>query len=155
MEFGHIGKHCSEPSCRTLDFLPFTCSGCGNVYCLDHRTAKAHNCSHKITEDERKLHTCPLCDTPLTILKDQDINEIVELHIQRGCKSEQEERRASKKCSVKGCKTIELVPIVCQGCQKQFCLKHRFDVEHNCPRLQKNQSNMKQIGPFKVPIKVK
>ncbi|XP_072169250.1 AN1-type zinc finger protein 1-like [Diadema setosum] len=41
----NIGQHCSVSTCNQLDFLPFVCSGCSGVYCLDHKSQDAHNCS--------------------------------------------------------------------------------------------------------------
>lgn len=35
-----IGKHCHE--CRHLDFLPFTCNKCGELFCGEHRLE--HTC---------------------------------------------------------------------------------------------------------------
>ena len=38
-----IGKHCNK--CQKLDFLPFTCDFCRQVFCEDHRTQIAHQCT--------------------------------------------------------------------------------------------------------------
>lgn len=32
MEFPDLGKHCNEPTCKKLDFLPVKCDACGNIY---------------------------------------------------------------------------------------------------------------------------
>ncbi|KAL5022860.1 hypothetical protein ScPMuIL_002015 [Solemya velum] len=44
-EFPTIGKHCSIKSCQRLDFLPFECDGCLNIYCADHKTKDSHDCT--------------------------------------------------------------------------------------------------------------
>lgn len=42
-EFG--AKLCSYPGCRQHDFLPFTCSACGRVFCQEHRViGSGHGC---------------------------------------------------------------------------------------------------------------
>lgn len=48
-----IGDHCSF--CNDLDFLPFTCDGCGNIFCQNHRKPDGHNCSHKLKKQEQSL----------------------------------------------------------------------------------------------------
>lgn len=39
------GQLCSEERCHCVDFLPFECSLCGNVYCLEHRSRFTHSCT--------------------------------------------------------------------------------------------------------------
>ena len=41
-----IGDRCALQNCSQLDFLPFVCNGCKRTYCLDHRGASAHDCTH-------------------------------------------------------------------------------------------------------------
>jgi hypothetical protein len=38
------GRVCAEERCNCVDFLPFECSLCGKVYCLDHRSRFSHSC---------------------------------------------------------------------------------------------------------------
>ena len=45
MELPHLGKHCSEKSCRQLDFLPMKCDACSEIFCKDHLQYDDHNCS--------------------------------------------------------------------------------------------------------------
>lgn len=42
-EFG--AKLCSNPGCLQHDFLPFTCSACSRVFCLQHFAISAHACA--------------------------------------------------------------------------------------------------------------
>lgn len=51
----NIGKHCHY--CRQLDFLPFTCSECGDVFCSDHRTPDAHRCSRALVKNNNTSTT--------------------------------------------------------------------------------------------------
>lgn len=44
MEFPDIGERCSWPPCQTLDFLPFTCAYCNQVFCKDHFNQFKHEC---------------------------------------------------------------------------------------------------------------
>ena len=32
-----IGTHCDFMGCNQLDFLPFSCSSCGSMFCGEHR----------------------------------------------------------------------------------------------------------------------
>ncbi|XP_033626264.1 AN1-type zinc finger protein 1-like [Asterias rubens] len=51
-----IGKHCSVKTCKQLDFLPFQCSACSGIFCLDHRSLDNHNCSQvNITHEYNPL----------------------------------------------------------------------------------------------------
>jgi hypothetical protein len=36
------------------------------------------------------------------------------------------------KCSVKGCKQKELMPLLCSDCGLNHCLKHRHSADHDC-----------------------
>ncbi|XP_076064828.1 AN1-type zinc finger protein 1-like [Oratosquilla oratoria] len=38
-------------------------------------------------------------------------------------------------CEMPDCKDGELVPVVCSGCQKNFCCAHRHQSDHLCPAL--------------------
>lgn len=44
MEYPNLGEHCSSPSCKTLDFLPFTCAYCNLIFCKEHFNQSLHNC---------------------------------------------------------------------------------------------------------------
>lgn len=38
----------------------------------------------------------------------------------------------TNKCSVKGCKNKEVIPITCKECTNNYCLKHRHTTDHQC-----------------------
>lgn len=38
------GHHCSEATCKLLDFLPFECALCHHIFCLEHHSLSAHQC---------------------------------------------------------------------------------------------------------------
>jgi predicted nucleic acid binding AN1-type Zn finger protein len=133
MEFYDLGKNCSV--CNKRDFLPFQCDLCGKTLCLDHRDYVSHDCP-KYTSQKPTIQ-CPLCQQ--NILVGQDANLAVERHIQRGCPKE---IKTKKVCSLKGCD--EFAMIDCKDCRSTFCLKHRADIDHNCPK-------MKQVKPTVTP----
>ncbi len=49
------GQLCAESGCSCSDFLPFECSLCGNMYCLEHRSRFSHTCTGLPVEYERKI----------------------------------------------------------------------------------------------------
>lgn len=59
MELLDKGEHCA--CCGQIDFLPFSCAGCKQHFCLEHRTAKAHSCPEAGSGDQGEVIVCPLC----------------------------------------------------------------------------------------------
>uniref|UniRef100_A0A1W7RBE7 ZFAND1 protein n=1 Tax=Agkistrodon contortrix contortrix TaxID=8713 RepID=A0A1W7RBE7_AGKCO len=45
-------------------------------------------------------------------------------------------------CTYKGCDGRELVPVLCAYCEKQFCLRHRHQSDHECEKLEIPQACM-------------
>ncbi|XDG07253.1 hypothetical protein ABKA04_006868 [Annulohypoxylon sp. FPYF3050] len=115
-----IGKHCQLEYCNQLDFLPFFCQSCKKTFCLDHRTESAHKCAHAGAWAERKRQA----------------------QLARPSAGEGKRMRdlvSQKPCAAPECKTVvgtSLVPGVhCQGCNRDYCLKHRLREEHDCQNL--------------------
>lgn len=50
-----LGTVCASPGCGTRDFLPFRCSFCHRVYCLEHRSHAG--CGPEST----RVLVCPVC----------------------------------------------------------------------------------------------
>ncbi|ODV80385.1 uncharacterized protein CANTADRAFT_49939 [Suhomyces tanzawaensis NRRL Y-17324] len=48
-----IGKNCSK--CNQLDFLPFQCEFCNQVFCSNHRTLDQHDCKGKAKFEKGKV----------------------------------------------------------------------------------------------------
>eukprot|EP00922_Rhytidocystis_sp_ex-Travisia-forbesii_P023842 GHVS01034994.1.p1 GENE.GHVS01034994.1~~GHVS01034994.1.p1 ORF type:complete len:422 (+),score=44.73 GHVS01034994.1:183-1448(+) len=46
-----VGAHCSKADCHKLDFLPFLCAHCNQLFCLTHRTPSSHQCSASHASD--------------------------------------------------------------------------------------------------------
>src|SRR3954451_24006013 len=40
-------------------------------------------------------------------------------------------------CSFGKCKTRSPLPLVCSGCGKNYCIKHRLELDHNCDKVKK------------------
>ena len=69
-----VGMHCSFSECGQLDFLPFRCNGCQKIFCLDHRTASAHQCPHADAADAAQAMVCPVCARAVKIQPGEDPN---------------------------------------------------------------------------------
>ena len=74
-----IGRNCAVKSCRQLDFLPFTCDACHEVYCLEHRQYQSHSCT-KAGQKETTAIVCPLCAKAIKLSPDEDPNVAFERH---------------------------------------------------------------------------
>lgn len=115
-----IGKHCESEYCNQLDFLPFYCQSCEKTFCLDHRSETAHKCARAGAWAQRRR---------LAELARPSAGEGKQLR----------DHVSEKPCAGEGCKTTvgtSLVPGVhCQGCNRDYCLKHRLREEHGCDRL--------------------
>ncbi|ODM92148.1 AN1-type zinc finger protein 2B [Orchesella cincta] len=147
MEFPHLGKHCSEDHCRRLDFLPVKCDGCSKIFCGDHYSYVGHNCPAAYKKNVQ-VPACPLCNALIPGKADEvslychfrihgDLPDIrVSRHIDADCKSDTAVTRRTKvynnRCSLKGCKQKELVPVLCDRCNLNYCLKHRHPQDHSC-----------------------
>ena len=51
MELPHMGEHCTESSCKRLDYLPMKCDACEQLYCKDHLLYDDHSCTSKYKKD--------------------------------------------------------------------------------------------------------
>eukprot|EP00871_Galdieria_phlegrea_P005400 jgi/Galph1/5861/GphlegSOOS_G4493.1 len=58
-----LGKHCSLKECNRLDFLPYTCPDCEQVFCGEHRQPTVHNCTSLKSEKQsvQQLKQLPIC----------------------------------------------------------------------------------------------
>ncbi|KAM9057009.1 AN1-type zinc finger protein 2A isoform 3-T3 [Megaptera novaeangliae] len=85
MEFPDLGKHCSEKTCKQLDFLPLECDACKQDFCKDHFTYAAHKCPFAFKKDVQ-VPVCPLCNSPVPVKKGEIPDAVVGAHIDGGCK---------------------------------------------------------------------
>ncbi|XP_060554875.1 AN1-type zinc finger protein 2A-like isoform X2 [Ruditapes philippinarum] len=148
MEFPHIGKHCFQKDCKQLDFLPMKCDACSEIFCNDHIHYNTHSCPDSYKKDNQ-VPVCPLCNKPIPLKKGELPDTVVGRHIDSDCQSDPaKERRKvyTNKCSMKGCKVKELIPVKCDKCHKNYCLRHRFEDDHDCQGYQGSGKGMSNAG---------
>ncbi|KAA8518182.1 hypothetical protein F0562_015656 [Nyssa sinensis] len=146
--FPNLGKHCSVDECKQIDFLPFTCDCCHQVFCLEHRSYIKHQCP-KANKRDVTVVICPLCAKGVRLVPDEDPNITWELHVNTDCDpSNYEKATKKKKCPVRGCREILAFSntIRCRDCTIEHCLKHRFGPDHSCPGPKKADTNFQFMG---------
>ncbi|RXM31954.1 AN1-type zinc finger protein 2B [Acipenser ruthenus] len=134
MEFPDLGEHCTERTCKRLDFLPMKCDACGDIFCKDHITYANHKCTSAYKKDVQ-VPVCPLCNTPIPVKRGEMPDIKVGEHIDGDCKSDPAQRKRkifTNKCSKGGCKQKEMIKVTCDQCHLNFCLKHRHPLDHEC-----------------------
>lgn len=99
MEFPDLGKHCSEETCKQLDFLPLKCDACKRDFCKDHFTCAAHKCPFAFKKDVR-VPVCPLCNNPVPVKKGEIPDVVVGEHIDRDCSYRPGKKEKVRKNSV-------------------------------------------------------
>lgn len=148
MELPHLGDHCSSKSCKQLDFLPMKCDACSQIFCGDHIMYNCHQCTESYKKDNQ-VPVCPLCNQPVPIKKNEVPDAVVGQHIDNDCQSDPARKRRkiyTNRCSHKGCKQKELIPVICDTCQKNFCLKHRNELDHDCQGFEDTGRGMSKTG---------
>uniref|UniRef100_A0A915BZ88 AN1-type domain-containing protein n=2 Tax=Parascaris univalens TaxID=6257 RepID=A0A915BZ88_PARUN len=134
-EFPGFGRHCSFAECHLLDFLPVRCDACSRDFCSTHYPYESHRCESSYKKDVQ-VPVCPLCGKPVPVARGELPDVVVGRHIDMDCKSDPALSSRGKiyanRCSVRGCKKRELIPIQCKECGLNFCLKHRFPSDHDC-----------------------
>ncbi|KAI7896946.1 uncharacterized protein EV154DRAFT_491300 [Mucor mucedo] len=143
MELPHIGKNCQLEQCHSLDFLPVACPLCQQTYCGEHRLPLDHSCSQWSRVDKQLVQ----CDTCQHLVKAPDAEKLtpevsLEKHKASNCKvylypPNGPIPKINRQCTVKGCKDIDprVGPIRCDGCEEDFCLRHRHPSAHRCKSL--------------------
>ncbi|KAF2714055.1 hypothetical protein K504DRAFT_425191 [Pleomassaria siparia CBS 279.74] len=112
-----IGAHCQMEYCHKLDLLPFKCMSCKSVFCLDHRSETAHQCLREgAWATEQRLRA--MSQTP-SMAPARPADE-------RKC-AEPECRSQTSRSLTTG--------VHCGTCNRQYCLKHRMQEDHNCKNL--------------------
>ncbi|XP_043312116.1 AN1-type zinc finger protein 2A isoform X1 [Cervus canadensis] len=136
MEFPDLGKHCSEKTCKQLDFLPLKCDACKQDFCKDHFTYTAHKCPLAFTKDVR-VPVCPLCNSPVPVKKGEIPDVVVGAHMDGECQRPPGQETAKVftfRCSREGCRRREMLRVACEECRGSFCLQHRHPLDHGCAR---------------------
>ncbi|GKD69012.1 zinc finger AN1 domain-containing stress-associated protein 12 [Tanacetum coccineum] len=134
--FPDLGKHCQLSDCKQLDFLPFKCDGCEKVFCVEHRSYKSHECSNS-DHNSRKVLVCETCSMSMEIPRNskggkEEIALILAKHEKSGDCDPKKKKKPT--CGVRRCKEILTFSNTssCKSCQIKFCLKHRFQSDHDC-----------------------
>lgn len=148
MEFPSLGKHCHQSDCKQLDFLPMKCDACSEIFCKDHIQYSLHSCPESYKKDNQ-VPVCPLCNSLVPVKSGESPDITVGRHIDSDCKSDTAKQRRkvyTNKCSFKGCKQKELIPVQCEKCRLNFCLRHRFEADHNCSGFEGSGQGMSRQG---------
>ncbi|GAA5993936.1 hypothetical protein JCM11641_001601 [Rhodosporidiobolus odoratus] len=152
--FLDIGRHCSEGSCRQLDFLPFKCPCCAKPFCGEHwRPPAGHACEkYDPTLADNRVPSCPLCSTPISFPSNTDPNIPMDTHLSTSCPNlhphlaSVPKLKPTNECRAPKCKTKMVVPIKCDKCRESFCPKHRFERDHACQGAQSQTSTAVGTG---------
>jgi len=126
-----------EKSCHQLDFLPMKCDACEQVFCKDHLRYELHQCHSQYMKDIQ-VPVCPLCNQPVPWKRGDPPDLAVGDHIDRDCQSDPAKKKRKvfgNRCTLKGCKQKEMIPVVCNQCDQNFCLKHRHPSDHICKKV--------------------
>jgi uncharacterized C2H2 Zn-finger protein len=140
-EFPNLGKHCTAVDCKLIDFLPFTCDRCQQVFCLEHRSYIKHTCP-KANNYDVTVVVCPLCAKGVQLNPEEDPNISWDRHVNTDCDPSNYDKVANKKkCPAPRCKEILTFSntIKCKDCLIDHCLKHRFASDHKCPGPKKRE----------------
>lgn len=125
--------HCSFDRCHQLDFLPFKCDACHQVFCQEHFSYTSHNCA-RADQKTVQVIICPMCEAAVRLRADEDPNVTWDRHFRQGCAKSLPSKTGPKRCPVAGCKE-KLGPsnkFDCQKCGQTVCLRHRYEEEHDC-----------------------
>ncbi|OZJ05867.1 hypothetical protein BZG36_00933 [Bifiguratus adelaidae] len=138
-----IGAHCERQDCKALDFLPFKCPYCHLSFCLDHRLPSDHYCAFS-EQAKRSVVRCDQCGNILLHNHKDGLSndQLLKYHQQSGCKAHVWAPSSHKRVDVKPCQQPQcghvdkvVGSILCKGCRRNFCLKHRQPFAHSCPSL--------------------
>ena len=136
------------PPHNFLDFLPFTCEHCHNIFCGDHWKVAGHDCQY--APKDVYAPVCPVCNKVVPIPRGQDPNRYVELHISQACPTPPtsvSEKAYTNKCSVPGCSNKSVIPLLCPKCLKSHCIKHRLESDHRCAGVEASRKAAAAAGP--------
>uniref|UniRef100_A0A0R3S1J1 AN1-type domain-containing protein n=1 Tax=Elaeophora elaphi TaxID=1147741 RepID=A0A0R3S1J1_9BILA len=126
-----------------LNFLPIRCDACKKDFCGSHYSYDAHCCQSSYKKD-MQVPVCPLCNKPVPVAREENPDRRVSDHIDSNCESNPAIALKGKiytyHCSQRHCKKRELVPIKCNQCKRNFCLKHRFPADHHCMKVKNERT---------------
>jgi hypothetical protein len=132
-----VGRQCSHPSCRLVDFLPFKCQHCANSFCADHFKPASHSCpkydeakyNRVVPDCEHRSYTFsyrlvqlmswllgPLCNQPVPIPPGEDPNIGMERHLSRDCSvmtGRSQKASSTPRCARPKCGKLVFAQIQC------------------------------------------
>jgi hypothetical protein len=132
-----VGRQCSHPSCRLVDFLPFKCQHCANSFCADHFKPASHSCpKYDEAKYNRVVPDCehrsctfsyrlvqlmswllgPLCNEPVPIPPGEDPNIGMERHLSRDCSvmtGRSQKASSTPRCARPKCGKLVFAQIQC------------------------------------------
>ncbi|KAM7268270.1 hypothetical protein ACFE04_010436 [Oxalis oulophora] len=136
--FPDLGKHCHLADCRLLDFLPFTCDSCRQVFCLEHKNYKSHDCPIGINNKNRRVTICETCGISIEVTGcDGEAEKLILEKHQKSGTCDPKKKKKKPTCPVKRCReTLSFSNSnICKNCEITFCLRHRFPADHTCMHL--------------------
>lgn len=108
-----------------------------DIFSSDHFSYQKHKCTSAHKKDIQ-VPVCPLCSEPVPTPRGISPDMTVGQHIDQYCKSDKT-KIFTNRCSFRGCKKKELIPVNCGLCKLNFCLRHRHSVDHDCnPKARSN-----------------
>lgn len=123
-----VGNHCQHPGCGICDFLPFTCKGCKQQFCLEHFKRADHSCK-----------AAPATPPPNAAWWSPDV-------VAPAVAPAGKPKKKSKRCVE--CRKKQVIPMRCNDCGACVCPSHRFGPDHRCAeRRVKNQLTLQGHGP--------
>lgn len=133
-----LSKQTNKPLISCHNFCSFTCNQpCARPsiypfiqYSSDHFSYQKHKCTSAHKKDVQ-VPVCPLCSEPVPTPRGISPDMTVGQHIDQYCKSNKT-KIFTNRCSFRGCKKKELVPVNCSQCKMNFCLRHRHFTDHEC-----------------------
>jgi len=143
MEFANLGSHCEFESCNQRDFLPFSCNACQKTFCLSHRSYKDHECTAEHTLN-KTVSVCSRCHESVPVPDGASSKEAVRQH-SSSCPKKKKATVNNCACDMPRCKTKDILNFDCWGCSGKFCMKHRSQVKHNCPGLERQRQQHRQV----------
>jgi len=137
-----VGRHCSDPECHQLDFLPHLCHKCNRYFCLDHFQLTRHSCA-EVLEHVNSMPRCPKCSQFVRVPRGQSKDGFVDRHIASGCSAHlldptEEQKREMRKawqCDAECGNRAKLSTLQCPRCLGTYCLSHRFPDDHRCDHM--------------------
>jgi hypothetical protein len=141
----------------------YFCSG-------DHYKYTLHNCPAAYKKNVQ-VPVCPLCGAPVPGKLDELPDIRVSQHIDNDCKSDTAMTRRevcqspelclfynmnfcfqkvyTNRCSFQGCKKKEMIPILCEACNLNFCLRHRHAQDHVCTKKSAGKAGQAALARYK------